>query len=318
MQFELTITHGEFMSNNSRKKFVRPKVSKLDYYKIDFPIESNVQFRPFEYDEIVGVQNDEKNSLRTKNMFEAADINTFILKFNKTEEKFENFVDSVALLYDKGVKLGKRVVMRGQKYEFPDGKEYTQFLGFVNFQNLVTEEELREKVIPLYENVKQVQPRVRLCLTWFNRGLCESQDLDKFLNYWISLEALTPLNIEREKPSIQWEHVDNAITELKLIRHDGLSGQLIQNINRLLKFKSIPEAMADELSSLINDEEKIVKILSPLGESDLKKVLRQLQHERSQIAHGEWKRVQEIEKKVQVLHDLSHEVLIQKIRKMSK
>ena len=301
------------MSNTSRKKsFVRPKVTELNRYKVKVPVESNIYFQPFEHDEITIVVDDEKKFLKTRNSFEANDSETFRKKFAEAMEKFEAFSDVAAILYDKGIRLGDYLIMRGQRYEFPNGKEQILFSGFGKEEVLVSEKDLKEKVIPLYERLEAVNPRVRLCLAWFNRGLSEHQDLEKFLNYWISLEAITPLNSKREKLDVEWDIVSRAITELKGLENNSIRSLIIECIKTRIKFKSISEAMADEIKGLTS-EPKVASILSILGESELGKVLKELQYDRSRIAHGEGKEVQEIEKKIKVLHDLIYEVLQQTI-----
>ncbi|MDQ1278908.1 MAG: hypothetical protein QG670_168 [Thermoproteota archaeon] len=67
--------------------------------------------------------------------------------------------------------------------------------------------------------------------------------------------------------------------------------------------------MSEEINNIVNSPTIIVSLLIPLGESDFKKVLKQLQGDRSQIAHGRGNEVENIEKKITFLHGLVYAIL---------
>lgn len=288
------------------------KIIELNSYKVQVPIESNIHLSNFEHDEIViaWVDRNEKNLLKTKTSFEADDSETFRKRLTEVIRKFAALSDGVALLYDKGMRLGDFLILRGERQEYPDGKKLTLFRGWGKEEVMVYEETLKEKVVPLYERLKNDDSRFRRCLTWFNRGLSEYDNVDKFLNFWISLEAITPLHSKRDKEAITEAPVDRTIQELQDLRDDNLRSQIIQCMKNTMKYKSIPEAMTDEIKRIIS-ETQVASILSSLNDGQLEKVLRGLSHDRAQIAHGEQREIQDLEKKTDFLHDLIYAILRQ-------
>ena len=106
--------------------------------------------------------------------------------------------DSLALFYNKGVRFVYYWIMRGQRYSYPNGKENTLFSSWEREEVMISEHEFRQKVIPLYEMVKNDESKSRLCLSWYNKGLSEYEIVDRFLSFWVSLESITSSNVKRD------------------------------------------------------------------------------------------------------------------------
>jgi len=100
-------------------------------YKLRVSLESYVHITNFEHDSIEFKEAEKEGQLDClEASFKAENIVEKRQRKKEIEEKFKTMVDSVALLKDKGMRLGTAMEMRAEKHVFPNGKELKFFRGW--------------------------------------------------------------------------------------------------------------------------------------------------------------------------------------------
>ena len=102
--------------------------------------------------------------------------------------------------------------------------------------------------------------------------------------------------------------MENAKRALETIKDTDLRSRAIKSVADAVIYKSISEEMSKAICDIVGTS-TILSFLSPLGESGLKKVIRQLQSDRSQIVHGRKNEVTDIEKKTAFVQNLVYTIL---------
>jgi len=283
----------------------------LDKYKLRIPIISHIYIIDFQFNDIKFTRAKEKGEKSYFDFsFEAGTPQEIELQITKARDRIALLSDAIAFFHDKGVKFGNAMLMRAQRQISPDGKKVELYMGWGKEEVLANEEVLKNKIFPLYEKLKKSDSEIILCLTWFNAGLSEVNKINKFLAYWISLEAITPPGAEKEIDTISLEQFKKALKEVRKIKFKDNASKsvIIQKMTDAAKYKTIPAAMAERIQNIISKEE-CLKLLSILHMEDLRQTLSILSADRGKIAHGKQREVADLEKKTIFLHNLLYKAL---------
>lgn len=166
-----------------------------------------------------------------------------------------------------------------------------------------------ENIIPLF-NIVQRENATELkgSLNWFNIGLSEIDYADRFLAYFIAIECFLPEDVDEDLEIT--EIFDELNKHAKTILGSSPIRNKVLNKLGLNKKKSIGEKLVNLLEPY---KTEIKEIESNLGFNiDIKELYRN----RSKIVHGGNLEIEDLEKRVNALHDLVYLIITKKIAEL--
>lgn len=235
-------------------------------------------------------------------------------------DKCRRTLDKLALIYDEELKTTNQdaIVNRVSRFN-KDGKKPIVNSFMPHTISLLKEERHRDKdMFKLLSEVTDENTvgtalglRTQRSLHWFNVGLSETDAAsDSFLSYFIAIECFLPESVDEESEIIKTlDKTENYIKKI-IPKSNPLREKILNKIG-FNKKKSIGEKLIDLLEPY---ETEIKKIESNLGVNiDIKELYRT----RSTIIHGGNLEIEDLNKKIKALHDLTELIITKKITELS-